>query len=101
MKISPVFVLAALMLPSSAFAVTDPISLGTVGCKDRDVLARALQLSDQSDLHAAYEVIRRGFKSGDCRSIRMDKVVVESAPLLSRLVRVHVWGNPDAYWVIH
>lgn len=102
MKLIRALPVAALLLSSSAFAVTGgPFSLGSTGCKDKDVMARALQLLDQGDIQAVRELLRRGFKSGDCRTLRMGAVVTETPAPLSRLARARIWGSPDVYWVIH
>jgi hypothetical protein len=75
--------------------------LGFPACKDKAIMARALDLSDQSDYQAAYVIVQRGMKSRDCRVIPADELVVETTPPLSRLIKVHKRGDPDEYWIIN
>lgn len=73
---------------------------GLAGCKDKDSMMRVVELTDQADLAAAQEMIARGIKSKDCRILAGDDVIIESTPPFSRLIKVHVRGNPDVYWVL-
>jgi hypothetical protein len=90
--------LAPLLL-STAFAQVAVVG-GLAGCKDKDNMARVLDLSDQGDLAAAQELIARGVKSQDCRILGGEEIVFESTPPFTRLIKVHVRGNPDIYWII-
>ncbi|MBY6242104.1 hypothetical protein [Methylosinus sp. Sm6] len=73
---------------------------GYAGCKDRDNMARVLDLADQGDLAAAQELVARGIKSQDCRVLAGDDIVFEATPPFTRIIKVHVRGNPDVYWII-
>jgi hypothetical protein len=72
---------------------------GYAGCKERADMQRVIELAEQYDLEAAREIIRRGIKSKDCRVLGGD-IIVELVPPFSRLAKVHMRGDPDAYWII-
>lgn len=74
---------------------------GYPACKDKTIMSRALDLSDQSDYQAAYVILQRGMKSKDCQVIPANELVIETTPPLSRLVKVHRRGDPDEYWIIN
>ncbi|MGE5369545.1 MAG: hypothetical protein ACM3PD_08100 [Chloroflexota bacterium] len=74
--------------------------LGFPACKDKAIMSRALDLSDQSDYAAANVIIRRGLKSKDCQFIPADQLVIEETPPLSRVVKAHRRGDPDEYWIM-
>jgi hypothetical protein len=73
---------------------------GYAGCKEKSDMLRVLELTDQSDVAAAMEMIRRGIKSKDCSVLVDGDLVIESSSPFSRLVKVHTRGDPDAYWII-
>lgn len=73
---------------------------GFAGCKDRDNMRRVLELTDLADVAAAQELIVRGIKSEDCRVISTEEIVFENTPPFNRLIKVHIRGNPDVYWII-
>lgn len=75
--------------------------LGYPGCKDRSDMQRVVELAEQYDVEAAREMIKRGLKSKDCRILAGGEIIVEVAPPFSRLLKVHLRGDPDAYWIIH
>ncbi len=75
--------------------------LGYPACKDKAMMSRALELSDESDFQAVYVIIQRGVKRKDCKFIPADELVIETTPPLSRLVKVHKRGDPDEYWIIN
>jgi hypothetical protein len=87
------------LLVSSADAQL-AVAGGFAGCKDRDNMRRVLELTDQDDIVAAQELIVRGIKSEDCRIIPMDAIVFEVTPPFTRLIKAHIRGNPDVYWII-
>jgi hypothetical protein len=72
---------------------------GFPGCKDRDNMRRVLELTDQADIAAAQELIARGIKSEDCRILSAEELVYETTPPFNRLIKVHIRGNPDVYWI--
>ncbi len=75
--------------------------LGYPACKDKAIMSRALELSDEADYQAAQAIVQRGMKSKDCQVIPADELVIETTPPLSRLVKVHRRGDPDEYWIIN
>jgi hypothetical protein len=74
--------------------------LGFPACKDKAIMSRALDLSDQSDYAAANLIIQRGLKAKDCQFIPADQLVIEETPPLSRVVKAHKRGDPDEYWIM-
>ncbi|ATQ67285.1 hypothetical protein CQW49_04790 [Methylosinus trichosporium OB3b] len=73
---------------------------GLAACKDRDNMRRLVELTDLGDLAAAQELFARGVKSDDCRMLAGDDVVIEMTPLFMRVVKAHIRGNPDIYWIL-
>lgn len=101
MKLVRLLSLTALapLLVSSALAQVAVVG-GLAGCKDRDNIKRVLDLSDQGDVAAAQELFARGVKSDDCRVLAGDVIVIEATPPFTRLIKAHIRGNPDIYWII-
>ncbi|MGJ0506980.1 MAG: hypothetical protein ACR652_07525 [Methylocystis sp.] len=73
---------------------------GYPACKDRGVMARAIELMDESDDLASQRLIQRGMKNKECKIIPAGELVIETTPPLSRLVKAHRRGDPDEYWII-
>lgn len=71
-----------------------------LACKDKAAISRAIDLTNEGDVRAAYEIFRRGIKSKDCQLIPAYELVIETTPPLSSVVKVHRRGNPDEYWMI-
>jgi hypothetical protein len=90
----------AILTVTSTFADAGP-RLGYPACKDKAVMSRAIELSDEGDYQAARAIIDRGMKSRDCQLISADRLVIEVTPPLSRVVKVHKMGDPDEYWIIN
>jgi hypothetical protein len=92
---------ATTLAPLLLYAQARAEILGVLaGCKQKEDMQRVLDLADQTDFAAAQELLARGIRSKDCRVLAGDEIVVESAPLFARLVKVHVRGNPDIYWIV-
>lgn len=70
-------------------------------CKDRSLMSRALELSDESDFQAVEVIFRRGIKSKECGFIPADQLVIETNPPFPRLIKVHKRGDPDEFWIMH
>jgi hypothetical protein len=90
----------AILTATSSFAVAEP-RVGYPACKDKTVMSRAIELSDEGDYQAARAIIDRGMKSKDCQFISSDRLVIEVTPPLSRVIKVHKLGDPDEYWIIN
>lgn len=70
-------------------------------CKDKSVMSRAADLSDEYDFRAVQVLFQRGLKSKECQLIPADQLVIETTPPFSRLIKVHKRGDPDEYWIMH
>jgi hypothetical protein len=86
-----------------AFAAMDgAIQKRLPGCKTRAIMERAIELVDQKDYAAGDEIFRRGIESGECRVfVTGESVIVELREIKSGLSKIHLRGNPEAYWVIN
>ncbi len=99
MRLIPAFLALAVVAGTSQPSLA-AARLGYPACKDRSLLARALELTDESDTQAASALMQRGMKSKDCELIPAGQLVIETTPPLSRIVKVHKRGDPDVYWII-
>lgn len=94
----------AILLLGAVVAASQSLAGGQLGypaCKDRSLMTRAIELSDEADPQAVSALIQRGIKSKDCEIIPAGQLVIETTPPLSRIVKVHKRGDPDVYWIIN